>query len=103
MTREAARPPLPLHHLSPCPECDGDCVIPWQGGPGYFDSSVGTWLPSEGARICPECDGDGTVLVQACPACRAEVGACCCTDDDFDAYHARLDEDAAERPLPRAA
>ncbi|GAO74262.1 hypothetical protein [Meiothermus ruber] len=47
-----------------CPECGGDGYLVYVGGPGYYSSAFGNYLPSEECVRCSFCGGSGLVEVE---------------------------------------
>ena len=47
------------HPLMECPECDGEGRVEYSGGPGYYDTYLGGWLPSDTVEECSACGGSG--------------------------------------------
>ena len=87
----AIQAPLPIVREVVCNECQGEGTVVWQGGPGYFNTSFGNWLPSEGEDICPACGGDGAIPTEFCPICQQPIDDCHCSEEDFAAYYETLD------------
>lgn len=49
-----------LHQVM-CSDCDGEGTYAYVGGPGYFSSAFGNYLPTDELRQCETCSGDGWV------------------------------------------
>ncbi|GEM88374.1 hypothetical protein MGR01S_29990 [Meiothermus granaticius NBRC 107808] len=47
-----------------CPECGGDGYRVYVGGPGYYSSAFGNYLPDDHEYACPACRGTGRVEVE---------------------------------------
>lgn len=44
-----------------CEYCGGNGTLTYTGGPGYFSTSFGNYLPTEYDHDCPKCDGRGLI------------------------------------------
>lgn len=47
-----------------CPHCGGDGYLVYVGGPGYYSSAFGNWLPSDREEQCSFCGGTGLAEVE---------------------------------------
>jgi DnaJ-class molecular chaperone len=50
-------------HEEVCPECNGAGSLTYVGGPGYYSTSFGNYLPDDYEYACPVCGGTGLVEV----------------------------------------
>jgi hypothetical protein len=71
----------PTSQLHPCPDCDGEAALVYVGGPGYYDSAFGNYLPSETLVECERCEGAGEIEAPTCPGCSGPM------DDDPKWWH----------------
>lgn len=50
-----------------CPTCLGDGSLTYTGGPGWYSSYLGGWLPTESEEPCHDCHATGRIDNGASP------------------------------------
>jgi len=46
-------------HYPYCPTCGGDGTLTYVGGPGWYSTHLGCYLPTERDEPCEDCNGTG--------------------------------------------